>query len=304
VEERELLSVDRDVTWMLGDWRLERDAQIVDDFGERMEMAMAGRIGNAVTVNGGPSAPFRVRAGERVRLRLFNAANARIFALVFRNHRPLIIAMDGQPAEPHAPTNSRVLLGPAMRLDLLIDMTGEPGSRHAVRDSFYSTRTYTLSEIVYGEEPPLQREARAPIQLPPNTMPEPAVDRAERHDIAFRGGMMGPMPPHGIWSVNGVSATGHVHKPLLHLKLGHSYVLALNNATAWHHPIHLHGHSFRVLTHNGEPTRFREWQDTVFMAPRERVDVAFVADNPGDWMLHCHILEHQEGGMMGVVRVA
>ncbi|KAB2916391.1 MAG: multicopper oxidase family protein [Hyphomicrobiaceae bacterium] len=304
VEEREPVAVDRDITWMLGDWRLGRDAQIIDDFGGRMEMAMAGRIGNTVTVNGGLPAPLQVRAGERVRLRLFNAANARIFALVFRNHRPLIIAMDGQPVAPHAPPNGRVLLGPAMRLDLLIDMNAEPGSRHAVRDSFYPTRTYTLSEIVYSGEPPLRRELPPPIYLPPNTMPEPALDGAERHEVAFGGGMMGLMPPHGIWSINGVSATGHVHEPLLHLTLGRTYVLALNNATAWHHPIHLHGHSFRVLARNGEPTRFREWQDTVFMAPRERVDIAFVADNPGDWMLHCHILEHQEGGMMGVVRVA
>ena len=76
------------------------------------------------------------------------------------------------------------------------------------------------------------------------------------------------------------------------------------NDTRWHHPIHLHGHAFRVLTRNGRPTRAREWQDTVLMAPDERVEVAFVADSPGDWMLHCHILDHQEGGMMAVVRVA
>ena len=63
-------------------------------------------------------------------------------------------------------------------------------------------------------------------------------------------------------------------------------------------------HAFRVLTRNGRPTRAREWQDTVLMAPDERVEVAFVADSPGDWMLHCHILDHQEGGMMAVVRVA
>ena len=48
----------------------------------------------------------------------------------------------------------------------------------------------------------------------------------------------------------------------------------------------------------------REWQDTVLMAPRERVEIAFVADNLGDWMFHCHILEHQAAGMMGVIRVA
>ena len=61
--------------------------------------------------------------------------------------------------------------------------------------------------------------------------------------------------------------------------------------------------SFRVLSRNGKPTRHREWQDTVLMAPREKVEIGLVADNPGDWMIHCHILEHQAAGMMGVFRV-
>ena len=70
------------------------------------------------------------------------------------------------------------------------------------------------------------------------------------------------------------------------------------------HPYrNLHGHSFRVLSRNGQPTRYQEWQDTVLMAPEERVEIAFVADNPGDWMFHCHILEHQAAGMMATIRV-
>ena len=108
----------------------------------------------------------------------------------------------------------------------------------------------------------------------------------------------------GIWSINGVAATGHVMEPFLTLHRGRSYVLAMHNDTAWHHPMHLHGHAFRVIARDGQPTRYQEWQDTVLMAPRERVEIAFVADNPGDWMFHCHILEHQAAGMMGVIRVA
>ena len=77
----------------------------------------------------------------------------------------------------------------------------------------------------------------------------------------------------------------------------------MHNDTAWHHPIHLHGHSFRVVSRQGRPTCHLEWLDTVLIAPRERAAVAFVADNPGDWMFHCHILEHMAGGMMGVIRV-
>jgi FtsP/CotA-like multicopper oxidase with cupredoxin domain len=106
-----------------------------------------------------------------------------------------------------------------------------------------------------------------------------------------------------VWFVNGVASIGHTMQPMLTLERGRSCVLAMSNETAWWHPMHLHGHSFRVVSRNGAPTAHREWLDTVLLGPRERVEVAFVADNPGDWMVHCHILEHQESGMMGVIRV-
>jgi FtsP/CotA-like multicopper oxidase with cupredoxin domain len=110
-----------------------------------------------------------------------------------------------------------------------------------------------------------------------------------------------------MWAINGVAMPdGRMGdmEPILTLDRGRSYILAIDNQTAWHHPIHLHGHSFRVISRNGKPTQYREWRDTFLMAPRERAEIAFVADNPGDWMFHCHILDHQEGGMMSVIRVA
>ena len=81
-------------------------------------------------------------------------------------------------------------------------------------------------------------------------------------------------------------------------------MLALRNETAWWHPMHLHGHSFRVINRNGKPNALREWRDTILMPPRESAEVAFVADNPGDWMFHCHVTDHQEAGMMSVIRIA
>jgi FtsP/CotA-like multicopper oxidase with cupredoxin domain len=80
--------------------------------------------------------------------------------------------------------------------------------------------------------------------------------------------------------------------------------MELVNDTSWHHPIHLHGHVFRVLARNGRPVEGGEWGDTVLVDPDSRAEIAFVADNPGDWMFHCHVLEHQASGMMAVVRVA
>ena len=68
-------------------------------------------------------------------------------------------------------------------------------------------------------------------------------------------------------------------------------------------PEDLHGHHFRVLARNGTPVPDAPWRDTVLMAPGDRLDIAFVADNPGRWMLHCHVLEHHAGGMGTVFEV-
>ncbi|MGE0854284.1 MAG: multicopper oxidase family protein [Hyphomicrobiaceae bacterium] len=321
VEEPQPIKVDRDLVWVIGDWRLLEDAQISDDFDNRHDMAHNGRVGNTVTLNGKVPDTFAVRSGERVRLRLINVANARIFGLEFAGHRPTIVAYDGQPVMPHEPPGGRVVIGPAMRIDLVLDMSGKPGGRFMVTDRFYRGLEYRFVDLVYGAEPLRERPLDSSLALEANALPEPDVKNAERHDVTFNGGMMGGMMMSNrggmrgmnmmemmhsgkIWFINGIAATGHVHEPLLTLQRGRSYVLALNNETAWHHPIHLHGHCFRVISRNGSATRLREWQDTVLMAPREKVEIALVADNPGDWMFHCHILEHQAGGMMGVLRVS
>lgn len=333
VEEAEPLRVDRDVTWVLDDWRLGEDAAIAGDFGGRHDMMHAGRIGNVVTINGRVATGFAVRRGERIRLRLINAANARIFALDFADHAPLVVALDGQPVTPHRPAGGRVVLGPAMRADLVLDCTGRVDSRAMVVDRFYEGLEYGLVELAYGAEPLRDAPPDWPLELAANPLAEPDIGAATRHEVLFTGGMMGRMVMDemagslgrdasgggmmgrmrsmmgmmhgdGIWLINGVAAKGPVLEPMLTLKRGRSHVLAMTNATAWPHPIHLHGHSFRVVSRNGDPTPYREWQDTVLMAPRETVEIALVADNPGDWMFHCHILEHQMSGMMGVIRVA
>lgn len=310
VEERKPPKVDREILWVLGDWRLDREAAISGGFGNFMDVSHAGRIGNTVTINGHVPGDFRVRAGERIRLRLINAAAARVFALQFGVHAPSVVALDGQPVEPHEPDNGIVVLGPAMRADLILDMTAAPGSRHVVHDGFYARRTYELVGLSYSDEPPLRTRPEEPVRLPGNPLAEPSLADAERHEVVFAGGMMGNMRglPRGMsWAVNGVAngcGDGTAgFDPLFVLRLGRSYILNLVNETAWHHPIHLHGHSFRVLTRNGAPTAHREWLDTVLLAPRERAEIAFVADNPGDWMFHCHVLEHQAAGMMACLRV-
>lgn len=322
VEEDAPPEVDRDVLWVLDDWRLTAEARIAGDFANLFDVSHAGRLGNTVTVNGRIAEEFRVRHGERIRLRLVNAANARIFGLRFDVLSPWLIATDGHATVPNPIGTNRLVLGPGMRADLIVDCTGIAGERVTITDDFYPRQAYRLLDVVYGDEPPVREKVpRTPIALAPNALPPPDLAGAERHAIHFGGGMMGRLaeaefqgktrPMREIflqhrmaWAVNGKVVGAHDHAPLLNLKRGRSYVFAMENDTAWHHPIHLHGHAFQVIARDGVKLSRTVWRDTVLMNPRERVDIAFVADNPGDWMFHCHVLEHQAGGMMAVMRVA
>ena len=121
------------------------------------------------------------------------------------------------------------------------------------------------------------------------------------------GGMMSGMNHGAAWAINGTSMTGDGHAgmaPLMTLKRGGSHILTLRNETAWWHPMHFHGHSFKLLSRNGKPVPHDQWSDTVLLAPKDVVECVFVADNPGDWMLHCHVTDHQMAGLMTVLRIA
>ena len=313
VEERAALPVDRDLVWLLSDWRLEPDGEMAPGFGNPMEAAMSGRIGKRVTLNGTAAPDQIVRAGERIRLRLINASLARIMAVRIEGHSPTVIAVDGQPCEPHGPEGGRLLLGPAMRIDVTLDMQGEPGGRYAVIDDFYDGLSYTVTQLAYAAEPAVARRPEQPPSiLARNPLPEPDLASAVHHELKLQGGMMSGMGgmsgmSHAVWAINGTSMTGDGDAgmpPLLTLKRMQTYVLSLVNETAWWHPIHLHGHSFKILRRNGAAVPFQQWGDTVLLAPKDTVDCAFVADNPGDWMLHCHVMDHQVSGLMTVLRVS
>src|SRR3546814_17267179 len=107
--------VDRARTWVLDDWRLTSSAEISEDFGNGHDLSHNGRVGNTVTINGHVPESFRVQPGERVRLRLINAANARIFGLDFQRHEPVVIALHGQPVPPPPPPTGPLAPGPAPR---------------------------------------------------------------------------------------------------------------------------------------------------------------------------------------------
>ncbi len=324
VEEPEPPAVDRDVVWVLDDWRLGEDNALAQFDGNLHDAAHAGRLGNVATINGLAGRPFTVQSGERVRLRLINAANARIFGLDFAEHAPWQIALDGHPIAPARRPGELVVVPPGGRVDLIVDFTSRPGDSLRVYDRYYQRFAYPLTTIAYGDAAPVRSVALSPpAALPANPVAKPDLAAAEAHEMVFQGGAMGRMSEARykgktrslrelaamgmVWAVNGEviprMTPDDLGQPMLSCKLGRTYRLKWRNDTAFDHPIHLHGHSFHLLARNDQAMRDPIVLDTVLIPAGQSVDIAFVADNPGDWALHCHVLEHAEAGMMGYIRV-
>ena len=319
IEEKNPPKVDRDITWVLDDWRLTNEAAIAEPFNHMMDLSHGGRIGNSVTVNGKLLDTLPVRFGERIRLRIINTANARIFGLMFDGHDPQIVALDGHPVQPHAPKDSKIILGPGQRADVIIDFTADPAKQHPIRDAYYARSAYELGPVVYAKEPLRKKPLGTPVTLPPNPLAKPDLNAPGRHEIVISGGAMGRMREATykgqamgirdlvgvgkIWALNGIAAHGSVMPPMFTLKKNQTYIITMRNDTQWVHPMHFHGYAFQIRTRNGKPEPYTPWVDTVLLGPNESAEVVLVADNPGDWLYHCHILEHHAAGMSGVIRV-
>lgn len=327
VQEIEPPEVDRDLVWLIDDWRLDGQAQIVGDFYRWSDVAFDGRVGNTVTVNGMEHYREPVKVGERIRLRLINVANARMVSLNFGEHPVWLVALDGQPL-PHVKRlqlSDNVFLGPGQRADIIIDMTLAGAGAFPVKDMLRPNHAYTIASFDYVSGHRGRRATRqAPNPLPPNDLAEPANKDRLRVSIVMDGGMMrGPSVPwtqrmgmrfrqwtgtkeaYPSWSLNGRAHMGHgkEHPFEFESNLGQTVEISYENRSSKWHPMHLHGHHFRELSRNGKPVAMSPWRDTTMVAPRETLVVAFVTDNPGDWLIHCHILEHHAGGMGTQFRV-
>ena len=174
---------------------------------------------------------------------------------------------------------------------------------HAITE--VSQSRLVAARFNYGPEAPLPARS-GPIKLVSNGLAVPDMGSAKKVDLVMTGGAMGQadkiiykgetfgirelVQKHGlVWAFNGVA--GRPENPLFTAKQGQTVAVRMVNETRWPHAMHFHGHHFREA-HADAP-----WRDTLLMQPEETRTVYFVADNPGKWMLHCHMLEHQAGGM-------
>jgi FtsP/CotA-like multicopper oxidase with cupredoxin domain len=296
-----------DEVLVLDDWRLDDTGQIDPAFNTRHDLAMDGRWGSAITVNGRTDKVLRVQPGARIRLRFLNTANGRVFAPDFGALDAKVIAVDGLYLREPVPAVGFVV-APGNRLDVDLELNQSTSEPPEIWDRFIPQRPNKLISIeIVGDV----------VDTPAFASP------AHGHVPEWRGGLDRPVEhafklnaeqggPFGIaWTIDGVAFAGHDHAmagmapmaPALTLERGRFYHLRFVNESARIHPIHLHGMFFRLLARNGVRVDEPFFRDTVLVHARETIDVGLVPTEAGTWMMHCHILEHAEAGMMTTISV-
>lgn len=313
VEEPVPVDVDTDLLFIADDWRLGDDGQIVDDFRHMRDASHGGRLGNWLTVNGQTKPVIGVRPGERIRLRCISVANARIMAFSFPGVIASIVAIDGQPLASSSALTEPLLIAPAQRADLIIDIPIDAPAELVINE--VSTGEPLVAAIMTVSGPPVRDQVKqaGSLILPPNPLPHSlSVSEALSVDLRMEGGAMGQLREASYqgqmydlrtlviekgkaWTFNGEA--GRTVKPLFKSALGRTVTVNMINDTRWPHAMHIHGHHFQVIERNGIQIADAPWRDTELVDPGDSTRIAFVADNPGKWLFHCHMLEHHMAGM-------
>lgn len=295
--------VDHDVPVCIGDARLGPNGALAV---EPFDPLGAGRIGDIVTVNAA-AAPLRLtaRPNSRLRLRLLNAAAARLLIAAVEGANVRVIAIDGQPCDPFAPVRQMVPVGPGARFELLLDLPAEPGEARLILRGAAppdAPPAPDLDAVVIRIEgaPRPARPDFGGLGLNPALPPAVQLQNARRADLVIDGGRaidpelaqalaMGHQvgtttSPGRPWRLSGPSGAIKPDKPLFSIRRGTPVSLGFVNNTAFPQTTHVHGHVMRLL-HPLDDGWEPYWRDAVITPAGKTSRIAFVADNPGRWMI-------------------
>ena len=301
VDEPNPPAVDRELLVVLQDWRLDANGApqggALDDVMARGE----GPIGATVTV-GAVLAPQVVEAkgGERVRLRVLNACVARLAGLILEGFADAkVIAVDGQPCDPFPPARHFVPSAPGSRFDLIVDLPADTTTRAALVLRGGGLRAETGGEadrdLLVFHRVDAKAQTRGPITGLALNPALPAIiplQNAKRLDLAIERGTS--HEPGKAWTLNGVAGSPAA-KPVLSVPRGQPVTLGFINKSDVAHAMHVHGHVMRVL-HLLDDGWEPYWRDTVVVPPGKTARVAFIADNPGKWLIESTILTQAVAG--------
>lgn len=242
-----------------------------------------------------PDAPvtFRSGAGRLVRFRVINAAADSAFRVAIGGHRMTVTHADGFPCRPV--TVDTFIIGMGERYDVVVRLDSGAFPLVAVAEGKRG-RAFAVVRTSPGARTPA-KGAKVPQlsgrMLKYQDLEARRVDNLPRPSRTITV-TLGMRPSGNEWTMNGKVAGDHLR---LRVDEGETVRLALHNTSPMWHPMHLHGHTFQLRLANGHGPR----KDTVNIKPRERLHIDLLADNPGEWMFHCHNLYHQEQGMMGAI---
>ncbi|MGH7458155.1 MAG: multicopper oxidase family protein [Longimicrobiaceae bacterium] len=252
----------------------------------------------AFLVNGRPPADpptFEISRGERVRLRLMNPSGATVYRVALAGHRVLVTHSDGRPVRPVEV--DALLIGPGERYDVTVE-ANNPGIWNLMAASVNAGSGAARAVIRYsGASGPAPGEGQVPDGIRGGRL----LTLEDLHSVETTGGSSGPadrtfdftlsggMMMSNAWTIDGQAYPDAEPLPI---REGERVRVNMTNMSMAIHPMHLHGHFFRVRD---------TLKDTVLVPPHMgRVSFEFTADNPGDWFFHCHNLYHMESGMARV----
>jgi FtsP/CotA-like multicopper oxidase with cupredoxin domain len=273
VGETEPVAADRDEMFLIEDWRLRPDGGAIAPGADAKDAT------TAYTVNGRPSADLGVRANERLRLRIINGCQRNAIALKIENHDVLVVAIDGQPAEPFPARNGALVLAPGSRIDAFIDGTRPAGSVSPIvlHDG---KAPHTIGRLVTSSDAPARNAPLPPAKaLASNGLP-PQLDlkNALRFELALGGA--GGSPPDWVPPAHLTATVA----PTFRVKAGRVVVLALTNRASTPTVFHLHGHHFRLLDRLDDGWK-PFWLDTLMIDAGQTQRVAFAAETKGRWLM-------------------
>ncbi len=293
--------VDREFLAVIDDWRLDEAGQIASPFLSPADVTGPGRTGPLITVNSRAiTQQMSAPPGARVKLRILNACSARLMSLTFNGLRPLVTGVDGQSCEPFEPARMTLPSGPGSRFDVIFDLPTQAGVQASL-----SLRNGVLNGDS-ADAPPQKLVAFETIGAPLPAR-EPVVSRqnpalplairlqgAKRLDLTIARSES--TDPRKVWTFNGVASHGADAPALFKAKRGQPVTLGFINKSKVAHTVHVHGHAFRVL-HLLDDGWEPYWRDSVIVPPGGTVRIAFVADNPGKWLIESTILDHAMSGL-------
>jgi len=258
-----------------------------------------GREGNVLLVNGQVAPVINIRSGDTQRWRVVNVSAARIYRLAIPGQTMLHVGDDGGLFErPREVTD--ILLANSERVELLVRGSRPPNTRTSLQTLPYDrydphTRpadwdvAHDLLALRYITAPPVPAVALPSVLRKIVALDTTHVTR--RQVIVLSQGL-----------ING--KTMDMARVDVRSRLGATEIWQIENVVTMDHPFHLHGFQFQILDRDGVPEPYRSWKDVVNVRKHERVRIVVRLDDfPGKWMFHCHILDHEDHGMMGILEV-